>query len=39
MATATRNSSSTDHITPNANQHGGEIQKFGTVIQRLSIWG
>ncbi|MHB1858063.1 MAG: Dps family protein [Acidobacteriaceae bacterium] len=37
MATATRNSSSTDHITPHANQHGGEIQKFGTVIQRLSI--
>ncbi len=37
MATATRNSSSTDHITPNANQHGGEIQKFGTVIQRLSL--
>lgn len=37
MPTATRNSSSTDHITPHANQHGGEIQKFGTVIQRLSI--
>ncbi len=37
MAPATRNSSSTDHITPHANQHGGEIQKFGTVIQRLSI--
>ncbi|HVC90516.1 MAG TPA: DNA starvation/stationary phase protection protein [Acidobacteriaceae bacterium] len=37
MPTATRNSSSTDHITPHANQHGGEIQKFGTVIQRLSL--
>lgn len=37
MSTATRNSSSTDHITPQANQHGGEIQKFGTVIPRLSI--
>ncbi|HTU49298.1 MAG TPA: DNA starvation/stationary phase protection protein [Acidobacteriaceae bacterium] len=37
MPTATRNSSSTDHITPRANQHGGEIQKFGTVIPHLSI--
>lgn len=37
MSTATRNSSSTDHITPQANQHGGEIQKFGTVIPQLSI--
>jgi starvation-inducible DNA-binding protein len=37
MPTATRNSSSTDHITPHANQHGGEIQKFGTVIQHLSL--
>ncbi len=37
MPTATRNSPSTDHITPHANQHGGEIQKFGTVIPHLSI--
>jgi starvation-inducible DNA-binding protein len=37
MPTATRNSSSTDHITPHSNQHGGEIQKFGTVIPHLSI--
>lgn len=37
MAIATRNSSSTDHITPQVHQHGGEIQKFGTVIQHLSI--
>lgn len=37
MPTATRNSSSIDHITPHANQHGGEIQKFGTVIPHLSI--
>ena len=37
MSAATRNSSSIDHITPQANQHGGEIQKFGTVIPQLSI--
>lgn len=37
MPTATRNSSSIDHITPHAHQHGGEIQKFGTVIPQLSI--
>jgi starvation-inducible DNA-binding protein len=37
MPTAIKNSSSADHITPHANQHGGEIQKFGTVIPHLSI--
>lgn len=37
MSAATMTSTSTDHITPQVNQHGGEIQKFGTVIQRLSI--
>ena len=37
MTTATMTSTSTDHITPLTNQHGGEIQKFGTVIQHLSI--
>jgi starvation-inducible DNA-binding protein len=37
MPTATRNSSPTDRITPQANQHGREIQKFGTVIPHLSI--
>lgn len=37
MSVATRNSYSTDRATPQTKQSAREVQKFGTVIPRLSI--